>query len=288
MGYLIIIWLLSLFIMYWLGKRHSKSRIEEIIKLIDRMKDRDYSIPMKQDEFSILEDKIYKIFIELVEEKEKTAQNSKDQILHLEDIAHQIKTPITNMLFGIEIMQETDKESKELILLKTQVQRLSSLSDILLKLSGLDARADEMKKNEFELNELIEYALEIVEIPRRIDVFVDPSIKEKRIKGDFYWLSEAVINIIKNAVDLPRCNKIEIKAEANPLYTSLHISDNGGGIPKHEMPKIFKRFYKTPNSKGFGIGLAMAKSIIEKNNAVIDAHNLNDGAEFQIKFYNVI
>lgn len=261
--------------------------MEEVIHLIERMKHRDYSIPMKQDEFAILEDHIYKIFMALVEEKEKTRMQSKQQIEYLEDIAHQIKTPITNMLFSIEVMQDSNVENEELFMLKKQVQRLHSLSDILLKLSSLDLRLERMKKEQIQVVELMEYAMEIVEVPEKIDVFIDASLDEKIIRGDFYWLSEAMINILKNAIHMPKCTKIELRAEANPLYTALLITDNAGGIKDGDFRKIFRRFYKTPDSKGFGIGLAMAKSIIEKNNGEIEAHNVGEGAEFKIKFYNV-
>ncbi|RRD94652.1 sensor histidine kinase [Clostridiales bacterium COT073_COT-073] len=283
----IAIWLLSSGLVYYWGKRHTRRRVEEIIQLIQQMRNQDYSIPMKQDDFSVLEDHIYKLFIELVEERERTRQSAKSQIDYLEDIAHQIKTPITNMLLRTETMQDLNQKTQELPLLKKQLQRLNSLADILLKLSSLDAKTDDMKKSEFELAELIDYALEIAEIPDRIEVVVDYSLIGKTIKGDFYWLSEAVINLLKNAGNLAKCTKIKIKADSNPLYTSLHIIDNGGGIAKEDIHKIFRRFYKTPDSKGFGIGLAMAKSIVERNHGTIEVMNVENGAEFQIKFYNV-
>ena len=83
------------------------------------------------------------------------------------------------------------------------------------------------------------------------------------------------------------CDRIVISSYKNPLYTSLIIEDNGGGIEKENMKKIFKRFYKTPDSNGFGIGLAMAKSIVEANNGNISVKNGKNGAIFKIKFYNV-
>lgn len=287
MAYIIIAWLGSLFSVYYMTKRRARSRIEEIMSLIDRMKRRDYSIPMKQDEFSILEDQIYKIFMELVEEKEKTSIKAKNQIEYLEDIAHQIRTPLTSMLFSIEIIQDSKEAEEELLLLKKQLQRLNSLADILLKLSSLDSKTEEMKKDEFEVSELIEYALDIVEIPGRIRIFLEESVKGKRIRGDFYWLSEALINILKNAADMPKCTRLELGCEENPLYLSLYIRDDAGGIEKTKIRKIFKRFYKNPDSKGFGIGLSMAKSIVEKNNGVIEVSNIDEGAEFKIKWYHV-
>ena len=251
------------------------------------MKNKNYQIPMKQDDFSILEDKIYKLFIEIVEAKEISTKNSEKQIEYLEDIAHQIKTPITSMLFSIENLELDYPSNEDVEILKRQTNRLNSLSDILLKLSSLDANKDLMKKEEILLDELISYALDTLNLKKSIKLIIDDSLKENIICGDFYWLAEALINIFKNADNRKSCDKIIIYSYKNPLFTSLIIEDNGGGIEKENVKKIFKRFYKTPDSNGFGIGLAMAKTIVEKNNGEISVSNAKDGARFKIKFYNV-
>ena len=251
------------------------------------MKNQDYKIPMKQDDFSILEDKIYKLFIEIVEAKESSTKNSERQIEYLEDIAHQIKTPITSMLFSIENLEINYPDNDDIEILKRQTLRLNSLSNILLKLSSLDANKDLMKKEEIRLDELVDYALDSLDLKRSTNVEIRKSLKKNSIYGDFYWLAEALINIMKNADNRPTCDKIMVSSYKNPLYTSLIIEDNGGGIEKENMKKIFKRFYKTPDSNGFGIGLAMAKTIAQKNNGDISASNIDAGARFEIKFYNI-
>ena len=251
------------------------------------MKNQDYKIPMKQDDFSILEDKIYKLFIEIVEAKETTTKNNKKQIEYLEDIAHQIKTPITSMLFSIENLEMDFPDNRDIEILKRQLLRLNSLSDILLKLSSLDSNKDLMKEEQILLDELVDYALDSLNLKKSIKIEKRTDLKENSIIGDFYWLAEALINIMKNADNRPTCDKIVVSSYKNPLYTSLIIEDNGGGIEKENMKKIFKRFYKTPDSNGFGIGLAMAKTIIEKNNGEISVSNTKEGARFEIKFYNV-
>ena len=251
------------------------------------MKNQDYKIPMKQDDFSILEDKIYKLFIEIVEAKEISTKNSEKQIEYLEDIAHQIKTPITSMLFSIENLEMDFPDNRDIEILKRQTIRLNSLSDILLKLSSLDANKNLMKKEQVNLGELVDYSLDSLNLKKFTNVEIEESLKENSICGDFYWLAEAFINIIKNADNRLTCDKIVVSSYKNPLYTSLIIEDNGGGIEKENMKKIFKRFYKTPDSNGFGIGLAMAKTIVEKNNGEISVSNIDAGARFEIKFYNV-
>lgn len=284
---LYVFWIISLFLLYYFLELRKKKRINEIINLIENMKNQNYKIPMKQDDFSILEDKIYKLFIEIVEAKETSTKNSEKQIEYLEDIAHQIKTPITSMLFSIENLEMDFPDNGDIEILKRQTIRLNSLSDILLNLSSLDANKDLMKKEEIRLDELVAYALDSLDLRRSTNVEVAESLKENSIYGDFYWLAEALINIVKNADNRPTCDKIMVSSYKNPLYTSLIIEDNGGGIEKENIKKIFKRFYKTPDSNGFGIGLAMAKTIAQKNNGDIYASNIDAGARFEIKFYNI-
>ena len=284
---LYLFWILSLFLLYYFLETRKKNRINEIIDLIENMKNQNYKIPMKQDDFSILEDKIYKLFIEIVEAKETSSKNSEKQIEYLEDIAHQIKTPITSMLFSIESLEMDFPDIDDIGILKRQLLRLNSLSDILLKLSSLDANKELMKKEEIRLDELVDYALDSLDLKRSTNVEVAESLKENSIYGDFYWLAEALINIVKNADNIPTCDKIVVSSYKNPLYTSVIIEDNGGGIENENMKKIFKRFYKTPDSNGFGIGLAMAKTIVEKNKGEIYVSNTKEGARFEIKFYNV-
>ena len=278
----------SLLILYYFLKKRQKKRIEELEELIDRLGEKNYSIPMVQDDFSILEDKIYKIFIELVEARELVEKNSKKQTQNLEDIAHQIKTPITSMVFDLETIDKTEDNKKEIEGLEIQLERLNSLADILLKLSSLDANVDKMEKNEVLISEIIEYALDILRKSvdeKNIKIIFD--YEDSEIKVDYYWVSEALINIIKNALNREETTKIKISTNKNPIYTEIIIEDDGGGIKEENFKKIFERFYKSPDSKGFGIGLAMAKSIVEANNGDISVKNGKDGAIFKIKFYNV-
>ena len=284
---LYVFWIISLGLLYYFLESRKKNRINELIDLIENMKNQNYKIPMKQDDFSILEDKFYKLFIEIVEAKETSRKNSEKQIEYLEDIAHQIKTPITSMLFSIENLEMDFPANEDIEILKRQTIRLNSLSDILLKLSSLDANKDLMKKEEIRLDELVAYALDSLDLRRSTNAEVAESLKKNSIYGDFYWLAEAFINIVKNADNRPTCDKILVSSYKTPIYTSLIIEDNGGGIAKDNIKKIFKRFYKTPDSNGFGIGLAMAKTIVEKNNGEISVSNIDGGARFEIKFYNV-
>ncbi|WP_375377949.1 sensor histidine kinase [Paenibacillus sp. MZ04-78.2] len=107
--------------------------------------------------------------------------------------------------------------------------------------------------------------------------------------GDLNWTTEAVINILKNGVEHTQAGgTIAISFSENPLFTEIRIEDNGKGIPKEEIPHIFKRFYKgkSAGEGSSGIGLSLAHSIITKQNGAIEVQSeLDKGTQFQIRFY---
>ena len=270
---------ISIVICYFYMKKRENRRIEEIVSMIESFNNGEYYTPMKQDNFSILEDSIYKLFLKNVEERENVKRLSKSQVENFENIAHQIKTPITSMLLDLEFIK---KDEVNVSSISDGLKRLNSLSDILLKLSSLDANLTEMKKEQINIAELFQYAFDILN-------FSDDSIKIiesyncKIFTGDFYWVGEAVINILKNASE--KSSEIKISSFENPIYVEICIEDDGGGIDKTEFKKIFRRFYKSPDSNGFGIGLNMAKTIVERNNGTISVKNGEKGAIFSMKFY---
>ncbi|NMA67542.1 MAG: sensor histidine kinase, partial [Clostridiaceae bacterium] len=130
-------------------------------------------------------------------------------------------------------------------------------------------------------------------------LLIPMEIKEQSLKiignentmiiGDFNWTCEAVSNIIKNCIEhTPRGGKIGIEFSETSLFTIIKICDNGEGIPKKDLPYIFNRFYKGSNSDkdSIGIGLAMAKSIIESQGGTIEVKSSeHEGTEFTLKFY---
>ncbi|MGO1580214.1 MAG: sensor histidine kinase [Peptoniphilaceae bacterium] len=281
---LIIILILTIVLTYLFLEKKKNKRINELIKMIENLNRQDYKINIKQDEFSKLEDDIYKLFLKNVEEKENTDKLYKSQSKNLEDIAHQIKTPITAISFRLENMENSEDVEN----LKKQISRLNNLTDILLKLSSLDANIGKMKREEMDLEEIVDYSLDILEggISDK-NIGVEKDKLKGKIVGDYYWIGKAIINILKNAIYISENRKIYIYSNYNPLYRELCIEDEAGGIREENINKIFRRFYKSPDSKGFGIGLAMAKTIIEANNGEIEVENTKRGAKFRIKFYKV-
>lgn len=288
MVYIILFYFASLFALYIFLRKKTKRRIKSLEKLIDDLSKKDYRMPMVQDDFSLVEDKIYKIFLEIVEAREEIEKNSKKQVENLENIAHQIKTPMTSMFLDLETIEKNEKNYREIERLNFQLERLNSLADCLLKLSSLDANTKKMEKRDVFISEIIDYALDILE--KNIEeknIEIEDNTIDLKIKVDYYWVCEAVINILKNAINIENVSKVKLSTRKNPIYTELLIEDDGGGIKKEEYKKIFDRFYKSPDSNGFGIGLSMAKTILENNNGDLTVENGRKGAMFSLKFYNV-
>lgn len=146
---------------YIIYKKKIIKRINELRCLIENLNQNNYQINLNQDEFSKLEDDIYKLFLQIVEQRENIEKLYKSQSKNLEDIAHQIKTPITSILFQLENLEDKEDENMENI--KRQLTRLNNLTDILLKLSSLDVNINQMKKENIKIDEIVEYSLDILE-----------------------------------------------------------------------------------------------------------------------------
>jgi signal transduction histidine kinase len=213
----------------------------------------------------------------------------------LSDISHQLKTPLSTMILYNDIMLTKDlNKDQQYTFLKNnqnQLNRMNWLILNLLKLAKIDADAIELQMEDISLNETIEETLEILE-SRAIEERVKLSFMESRnvvLRHDRLWLQEALINVIKNGIEhAGEGGEVTIKLEENPIYTRVIVKDTGEGISEEDLANIFKRFYKgkkTKKSDSIGIGLSLAKAIIEKHGGYIEAHSrIYEGTSFIITF----
>lgn len=270
-------------IIYSVNKKN-KNRIQELTVYLEQINaDKDVEIlDKKEDMFSTLQDEIYKTVTEMKIAKEKAISERIEFADSLANIAHQIKTPLTNISLSTQLDNNT--------VIKKQTDRMSRLVDSLLLMSKIDAGAIELKKNEVDVYTLLELSVEELEqIINKKNIKIDmPNHANVSFVGDMEWSMEAFINIIKNCVEhTPENGKIVFDYSVNPLYTEITVKDNGTGFDKEDLKNMFKRFYHGRNSSGgIGIGLSIAKSIIEMQNGFITAENAkNGGAKFNIRFY---
>lgn len=286
--------LVFIYVLYVINENRKIKQIDKYIKDILNNKDtfdiRDYN----EDELSKLKNDIYKITMLLKEEKENTLSEKKNLEVILSDISHQIKTPLTSMYVINDLLLDDnlDKKKRKEFLNKNrlQLERIEWLVTSLLKISRLDSGTIKLKKEKININNLIEKVVESLKIPIELknQKLIINSPNDLFIKVDLNWTIEALINILKNAYEHTKINgEIKIDVLDNPIYTEINITDNGEGISKDDINHIFERFYKGENNKeSIGIGLNMAKTIIEKENGIIEVTSeKNKYTTFKIKFY---
>lgn len=286
----------STYIIYEIIERKRLKQIEIYVNNILNNKDtfdiRDYN----EDYISRLKNDIYKITILLKEEKESSLKEKKNLEIILSDISHQLKTPLTSMYVINDLLldEKLDIKKRREILNKNRVQleRIEWLVSSLLKISRLDSGVIKIKKSNYSSLELINKALEPLLIPSELKeqkIIID--VSDIKIDIDFNWIREALINIIKNAIEhTPNNGQIKITMKDNPLYIEFNIEDNGVGISEKDLPHIFERFYKVNSkSESIGIGLNMTKKIIDLSGGDIRVKSeLNKGTTFTIKLYKNI
>lgn len=271
-------------------------RIDDLAQYLYGINQGNYRIrtEKKEDEFSILEDELYKTVMMLRESREREREEKEKLSNNLADISHQLKTPLTSMSLMVELLEGSSIEGDEALYIEsisTQINRLNYLVSSLLILSKIDADAMTTEYKSINVNELVCVAVEPLRLmieKKKQKLFIKGN-SDVFFYGDFNWTNEAILNIVKNCSEhTPDKGEISIDYKQNPICTQITIEDNGKGFDNTDIPHLFKRFYKGVNSSkdSVGIGLAVANSIIKKQNGEIIAVNKEDGgAKFIIKFY---
>lgn len=244
-----------------------------------------------EDDFSKLQDEIYKTVTELYQTRDAALAAKRDFADNLYNIAHQIKTPITSISLSVQMMQE-DPSQKHLEQIQNQLVRLTHLEEALLLLSRIDAGTLSLEKKEVDVFTVLTLAADnLQELFLKANVSVQiPEADPIVIYADLDWTMEAIMNLMKNCMEhTPSGGTVYSSYEQNPLYTRIRIWDTGSGFAKEDIPHLFERFYRGKNAGngGIGIGLSLSKAIIESQNGTISAGNLPDGgACFEIRLYS--
>ncbi len=243
-----------------------------------------------EDEFSKLEDEIYKTVTYLYQTKDAAIQAKNDFAENLSNIAHQIKTPITAISLSVQTMQKEYGEQKQ-EQIQRQLLRLTRLEEALLVLAKLDAGSLQFQKREIDVFTVLVLAADSLQ-----ELFVEsgtsmeiPEQGGMAVNADLDWTMEAVANVMKNCMEHNKGGVVHCSYGQNPLYTEILIWDEGGGFDREDIPHLFERFYRGKNAceGGIGIGLSLSKEIIEGQNGTIRADNMpGGGARFEIRFYS--
>lgn len=251
------------------------------------------------DELSGLRNEIYKLTVLLKEQAELASGQKKALADSVANISHQLKTPLTSVMVLMDNLSENtgmDEQTREKFMgeIIRQLSGMSWLVTTMLKLSRLEAGVVELNREKIQLNVLVDRAVQKLEIEaewRQVSFSVRcPVGQENRvfIYADEKWMVEAIVNILKNALEhSPKGSVVELFCGENDVYAELRITDHGTGISEEERKKLFQRFYRGSSAKedSFGIGLALAKEIVEKQNGYIAVDSEEDkGTTFSVKF----
>lgn len=292
LGFLLINIILFLIIRKFEKKKEIEleDKINNIFNLLHSLDLNSDNYEIIDDEFGKLRDEIIKIILENKRIAENAEKNKEILREYTEDIAHQIKTPLTGSLLLLDLLEdEKDESVKEYISrLRDNLLRLYNLSDILLKLAAIDSGTIEMTRDRVSARDLID------DIRRNLkDYFINDPIEIPLDGEDFYiicdkkWTYEALFNVMKNGLEATEGIQIEIQLKETNLYKSIFVKDFSKGLDREMLEKVFKRFYKMdPNSKGYGIGLPMAKSVMERQNGELLYHKGKKSNAFELRFYN--
>lgn len=274
--------------------------IKDIIKCIEQINKKNYEMQIdsiSEDELSILKNEIYKTTIMLKEAAENSSKDKLNLKKSLEDISHQLKTPLTSILVMLDnIIEDSNMEEKIrndfIVDIKRNVLNINFLVQSLLKLSKFDANTVHFVKQENDLKTIVEESIKNVSTLCDLrNINIKLNIKENsKIICDDKWQIEALTNIIKNAIEHSKNNSnIIINIENNNVYSMIEVIDFGEGIAKKDIKHIFERFYRCKNTKtdSIGIGLALAKTIIEEDKGTISVESNKLETKFIIKYYKI-
>ena len=216
----------------------------------------------------------------------------------ISDVSHQIKTPLSALKMYQEIMDSRSTDAKAVSSFsKKSLREIKRMEDViytLLKLARLDAGIIQLQKAPENLSVLIQDILERFEVwAKRENKTITLSGKENVfLSCDALWISEAVGNIVKNALEhTVEGGHIIVHLEQNPLMTQIVVEDDGKGIHPEDLYNIFKRFYRSRFSQdthGIGLGLPLAKAIVEMHGGTISVTSkLGIGTTFTLNFFSL-
>lgn len=277
--------------------RQIKREIRELTAYTEQVQDKT-QLPsmetMQEGDVRVLQSEVYKLAASLHEQYAREKARSGYLAEMLENISHQMKTPLSVItLMSENLMEdELDKETRDNCVrsIYESADHLTWLVHTLLAIAQMDAGAIAFRQ------ETVSLAVLLASVLQDLSVYADlnGTALKMNVPGnvsiitDFRWTKEALSNIIRNAIEHTPGGTVRIRASQSVVAVDLDICDNGCGISEGDLPHIFERFYKgkqaSPDSAG--IGLSLAKEVIQKQNGSIEVSGAEgEGTAFHIRFF---
>lgn len=274
-------------------------KLQKLSSDLDRLLISGTPLPIREyseGELSILANQIQKMTLRLTESAEAIKSDKVYLADSLADISHQLRTPLTSMTLTTSMLREPNLSDERRMELTGELRRLLTRTDwlveTLLKISKLDAGTVKLTQQKISVRKLIDRAAAPIAIPMDLrNQRLIVHCKEEAFTGDPIWTAEAIGNILKNCMEhTPEGGTIMITAQDTALYTQIEVQDTGAGFDAKDIPHLFERFYKGTNASenSYGIGLALARTVITAQNGTVQAMNGEAGAKFVIKFYKQV
>ena len=291
---LLIIIMIALIICMIYKEKQIKQISQQVNAILFQQKD--IYIPYyKEGTLSFLESEIVKLVNRLSEQNRLLLEDKIILKQSLEDISHQMKTPLTSLNLVHERLKMTEGTDKKKLLKEQQLllDKIEWLVITLLKIAQIDSNTVTFQKENISQKELYIKLVKPFEIQLELkDISIELEADQTYIEDiDILWTLEALSNIFKNCIEhTEQGGNIKIMMNNNPLYSEIIIQDNGNGIDSEDLIHLFERFYKGQNAtqQSVGIGLSLSHMIIEKQNGTIAVENTYPGAKFTIHFYKEV
>ena len=302
---LFLLFALAVFGVAFYDSRRRRAKVESLIGYLQGLEMRLYDLKLEEneeDELSRLTNEIYKTAVFLKEAAENSEKDKKYLSTALEDISHQLKTPIASMQIMLDNCLEdpempTDVRQEFLRGMEAQLGLISGLVISLLQLARFDAGVIRMQPEEFSVENIlkeIQAELSLLARERKVIVSMEETKKQEGkkeiiLKADPRWQKEAITNLVKNAIEHSGEGKsVILRAEDTSLFVKIQVEDEGEGISEKDLPHIFERFYQAEGSAegSIGIGLAFARTIVEKENGMITVDSEKGrGSVFTVRYW---
>lgn len=295
---MLFLWTLLLFLGTMLFLYHRERLYKKSENIIKDYIDGNYTVHLPQSN----EGNIYQLLASvdqlatMLQAKNNTEQKTKEFLKNtISDISHQLKTPLSALVMYQEII-ENEPDNPETVRefsLKsgTALKRIEQLIQSILKITRIDAGSIYFEKSNYSIPNILSHA--ISELTTRAnnekkEIVINGDL-EQMLYCDIEWTGEAIGNIVKNALDHTDAGgKITISWERTPAMIRIFITDNGHGITQEDIHHIFKRFYRSKNtsdSQGIGLGLPLAKAVVEGQGGILSVQSERlQGTTFTLSF----